>query len=219
MDRIKPFLFYLVSFFVLCSLQSAKAQDTASIRKSVKYQMTVYPASTLCDLYKNFFQDAYGPGHLMPVGDEAEAKMRKYLRDECEKARHDTTLLPYYEQTGALGNFVRVSLSSVNDGIIPFDTLFSALLESMKNNPLPSQAEWHKIWNGICKEINNLYPNIESFSKDYQYLKEMLNQGHFIIHHSERYKSAYHPHYRLIRKDIFDQRLMPLFDNKTRKKH
>ena len=211
MDRIKPFHFFLVSFFVLWSVQSAKAQDIASIRKSVAYQMTEYPASTLYDLYKNFFQDAYGPGHLMPVGDGVEVRMRKYLQDECEEARCDTTMLPYYEQTGALGNFVRVSLSSVNDGIIPFDTLYTALLESMKNTPLPSQAEWCKIWSGICKEINNLYPNIESFDKDRQHLKEMLNKGHLVIHHSERYKSAYHPYYRLIRKDIFDQRLMPLF--------
>ena len=41
------------------------------IRQAVAGQMHIYPKSTLRDLYKNFFQDLFGPGHI--VSDTASA--------------------------------------------------------------------------------------------------------------------------------------------------
>ena len=55
-------------------------------------QMTDYPESTLKDIYKNFFQDAFGPGHLMSDAEDAEKRMEAYLRSECEQAERDVDL-------------------------------------------------------------------------------------------------------------------------------
>ena len=35
------------------------------IRRAVERQLRMYPKSTLQDLYKNFFQDYFGPGHIV----------------------------------------------------------------------------------------------------------------------------------------------------------
>ena len=56
----KTLLFLLLFFTVFLT----EAQD-ASIRQAIVQQVETYPASTLKDIYKNFFQDAFGPGHLM----------------------------------------------------------------------------------------------------------------------------------------------------------
>ena len=47
-----------------------------SIRGSIKYQLQHYPASQYRDIYKNFMQDYFGPGHIL--NDTSAAG--KYLR-------------------------------------------------------------------------------------------------------------------------------------------
>lgn len=43
------------------------------------WQMKTYPKSTLKDLYKNFFQDKFGPGHI--ISDTTSAG--KFLKKNC----------------------------------------------------------------------------------------------------------------------------------------
>ena len=37
-----------------------------------------------------------------------------------------------------------------------------------------------------------------------------MAQGHYILHHSHVFNNAYHPHYRIVARDIFDNELKPL---------
>ena len=48
------------------------------VESVVKRQLELYPQSRLIDLYKNFFQDKFGPGHM--VADTASAGA--YIRRE-----------------------------------------------------------------------------------------------------------------------------------------
>jgi hypothetical protein len=54
----------VVAAILIVSCGDAKRER---IRKAVENQLGAYPESTLQDLYKNFFQDYFGPGHI--VGD------------------------------------------------------------------------------------------------------------------------------------------------------
>lgn len=40
----------------------------------------------------------------------------------------------------------------------------------------------------------------------------ILDQGKYASHHSIAYNEAYHPHYRLIEKTIFEKELLPLIE-------
>ena len=44
---------------------SCKETESGQIRAAVENQLKAYPKSTLQDLYKNFFQDYFGPGHIV----------------------------------------------------------------------------------------------------------------------------------------------------------
>lgn len=169
----------------------------------IRKMLREYPQSTLQDIYKSFFQDKFGPGHL--VADTAAA--RKYLHTEIEEM--GTSSLPYYEAAGAGKNFYRVNLSLVKEGIVSEDVFFSAFLESAAKIKFPSIQEWSAEWNEILSDIP---VDIENYSADKCRIDSLLATGNYVFHHSRRYNEAYHPHYRLMDKQVFESRLLPLID-------
>lgn len=187
----------------------AEAQD-ASIRQAIVQQVETYTASTLKDIYKNFFQDAFGPGHLMSNSPDAEQHMRNYLEQECEEAKNDPNPCPDYELTGSNGRFYRVNLSVINDGRVPMTTFLNAFMKSAAQFSLPKVEDWKQEWITIEKCIQELGYRFPEQEQDSAAIMNILDQGQYASHHSAAYNEAYHPHYRLIEKTIFEKELLPL---------
>ncbi len=186
--------------------------DREAIREAIVRQMTDYPKSTLLDIYKNFFQDAFGPGHLMGQGDDVRGRMRAYIEQECAIAAEDAVAGPDYEQTGWHGRFYRVSLSVINDGKVSLDQFLDAFVESATRFTLPEVSEWRKEWKAILREVRRCGYDIPGLKADKAAIDAILAQGQYASHHSETYNDAYHPHYRLIEAGIFEKRLLPLLN-------
>ena len=203
----KALLLLLLFFTVFL----AEAQD-ASIRQAIEQQIETYPASTLKDIYKNFFQDAFGPGHLMSNAPDAEHRMRNYLEQECEEAKKDINPCPDYELTGNHGRFYRVNLSVINDGRVPMDIFLSAFMKSAAQFSLPKVEDWKQEWIAIEKCIKDLGYRFPDQAQDSAAIMNILDQGQYASHHSTAYNVAYHPHYRLIEKTIFEKELLPLIE-------
>lgn len=189
----------------ICAIMiiSGRALPQGKYHDVIRKMLREYPQSTVQDIYKSFFQDRFGPGHL--VADTAAA--RKYLRTEIEKM--GTSSLPYYEPAGAGKNFYRVNLSLVKEGVVSEDIFFSAFLESAAKIKFPTIEEWSAEWNEILRYIPT---DIENYSADKCRIDSLLATGNYVCHHSRRYNEAYHPHYRLIDKQVFESRLLPLID-------
>ena len=190
----------LTVLFVSC-------EDTKSkrIRAAVENQMTVYPQSTLKDLYKNFFQDRFGPGHLIP--DTAAAG--NYLRSEL--ASIDKASGAYYEPTGWEGRFYRVNLSVITENIVPYDVYFEAFIKSVNQIVSPTIEQWKIEWNTIESVIRSMNISLPDYEKDRQDMIDMLENGDFVVHHSSLFESHYSPHYRIIEKNIFEREIKPYF--------
>ena len=75
-----------------------------AVKASVNRQLEIYPKSTLKDLYKHFFQDKFGPGHIV----KDTTSSGKYLR--LELSQMTKTSGGIAEPTGWEGNFVRLNL-------------------------------------------------------------------------------------------------------------
>lgn len=191
---------------------SAGNYDRKAIREAIELQMSSYPESTLLDIYKNFFQDAFGPGHLMGQGDDVRGRMRSYIEEECAVAEKDSVTGPYYERTGWHGRFYRVSLSVINDGKVSLDQFLDAFLESATLFALPEVCEWRKEWKAILRVLRRCGYDIPGFKDDKAAIDAILAQGQYASHHSEAYNNAYHPHYRLIEAGILESRLLPLLE-------
>lgn len=184
--------------------------DITAIDEAIKWQMESYPQSTLKDLYKNFFQDAFGPGHLKSSAPDAEDRMRNSILSECESIKDEKSACGLYEKTGYHGRFYRVDLSVLTDEMVPFDTFFEAFSQSAERFSLPEVSVWSKEWSVIQDRVEILYPNLPDFSKDKKEISEILERGEYASHHSDAYDKAYHPHYRLIEAGIFKERILPL---------
>lgn len=167
-----------------------------------------YPQARLLDIYKSCFQDYMGAEHL--VADAASA--RQYLEQEIATTNLEN-LQPWdYEPCGINGRFVRVSLRTVMQGKISADTLLDAFIASANREDMPSTESWAEVWHEIIDTIDSMGLALHYYEQDKQFIEEVLAQGKYAISHSPNYRDAYAPHYRIVRKDIFEQRLKPLLD-------
>ena len=164
-----------------------------------------YPQARLLDIYKSCFQDYMGPEHL--VNDTASA--RAYLEQELATTETDKLLPWYWEPCGINGNFVRVSLKAVHDQLVTADMLLDAFVRSA-NAEQPAVDQWRERWNSIAATIDSMKLSLPHYEQDRQLIEDVLGQGKYAISHSPEYREAYAPHYRIVKRDIFEQELKPL---------
>jgi len=193
----------LIILFLSCSFGLFGQQfDTLSIRAAIERQMAAYPESTLQDIYKSFYQDRFGPGHM--ITDTASA--RQYLLKELSE--NDVASTVRFEPTGSEGRFVRVYLSAIADSLITADQLLDAFVRSA-NMDKGENNNWEAEWNCIVGVITKHGIQVNGFDKDVV----MLNEASRIcqaVHHSRAYNEAYHPHYRIVEHGIFENEVRPL---------
>ena len=183
---------------------SCKETQSGQISTAVENQLKAYPKSTLQDLYKNFFQDYFGPGHIVSDTTSAGA----YLDSELASFKQETGA--YYEPTGYNGNFYRVNLSIVKEGIISRDVFFDAFIRSVSSiQPIPVD-EWKKEWSMIDSVINTMNLSLTNYSAERENIFSLLEQGQHVMHHSEAFSNEYDPHYRIIGREIFLKEILPL---------
>ena len=188
--------------FALCLCAVATAQDIGDF---VKQQLVAYPQSRLLDIYKSCFQDCMGAEHL--VNDTASA--RAYLAQELVTTNAADYAPEYVEHCGIEGNYVRVSLRAVHDGHISADTLLDAFIASA-NAGRPTVEQWTEQWHQIVAQIDKMQLGLNEYEQDRQFIEDVLAQGKYAISHSPDYREAYSPHYRIIKRDIYERELKPL---------
>lgn len=176
-----------------------RPEDTT--RAALTKMLEQYPAATVQDVYKSFFQNHFGPGHLITD----TAAVRAWSLQEIAETAADSVLNPYFEPTGADGRYVRVYLRCVNEGKLTADQLLSAFFRSAQ--PVDeSDSTWTKEWAELAETAIELgFPAGKEVLEELR-LAAQLNRA---VRHSDAYRNAYHPHYRIVRKEIFKKELLP----------
>ena len=171
-------------------------------------QIKNHPNQTLQDVYKSCYQDEYGPGHL--IANESSAI--KSLYSEINSIENDYDPITLFEQTGLKGNYLRVDLTLIRDGKIPFFVLFRALVFSAKIGGQKTDENWDKIWSEIVEAIKKSDLKFENFEKDLEELDKISKSDDKVVHHSEMYENTYHHIIELLKK-MFLKNLLNLFVN------
>jgi len=184
--------------FVLLGIVSCKPSvvDPVAVKEAVATQLETFPASRLQDLYKSFFQDRFGPGHI--IRDRQSAL--DYILSELAEA--DTLMGPTLEPCGWQGNYVRVNLSVIADGLMTAEEMTDDLMASAKEVKEEDIQEWKAEWAEILAIIERDYPDIPDLEADKARIDELLASGQYACHHSSAYNAAYHPHYRIIASEL-----------------
>ena len=203
MKAIQIFLLFLL---FIPSYLWAHPSRTDSIRGALLYQKEHYPVSQYRDVYKNFMQDFFGPGHM--INDKRVA---------CDNLLKEMNSVEYYggvdyEPTGFQGNFYRVNLRLIAEGIVPYQTFLDTFVESVRGIKPPEPQFWIETWNEIDNEIREIGWSFENEDADRKNLKEGFEKGNFVVHHSPAYNEAVNFHYRIISKDNFEKVILPLLN-------
>lgn len=202
------FFLLILPIFLLLGCRPSPVKD------AIDRQLQDYPETRVQDIYKSFCQDNLGPGHLIPNPEAARNYLLSELgtfREDLDSARYDAPTNMYYP-VGDEGNYVRVDLSVVLDGLVDVDVYFDAFVRSANEGKRSAEEQWIVKWKEVEKIIRKDFPDIPDAAKDLDVINACVEQGDLIMHHSRPFGDAYHPHYRIIARDIFEGELRPLID-------
>jgi hypothetical protein len=192
----------LLVFALACSFSLfGQSIDTLAVRSAIERQLVTYPESTLQDIYKSFYQEHFGPGHI--ISDTASA--RHYLMRELSEMGE--TQSPYFEPTGSQGDYIRVYLSAVTDSLISAEQLLDAFVRSANLWQEPD-VSWMEKWEAIVSIIQANKMEVQGFEAGLPLLTEAARNNQ-AVHHSRSYNEAYNPHYRIVERSIFERELKP----------
>ena len=202
------FLYHLILLIIFSLKITIKTNQIKRDLSILIEQIKNHPNQTLQDVYKSCYQDEYGPGHLIAN----ESSSLNYILEETNSIEIDYNPPTSFELTGLEGNYVRVDLNLVKNETIPFLVLFKALLLSAEIGNQKTDNEWDKIWSNIVEEIKDLDFKFENFEEDIKRLDIISKSDDKVVHHSDLYENIYHPHYRIIEKNIFEKYIKPFIN-------
>ena len=181
---------------------AVSAQD---IRGFINRQLQNYPKSRLLDIYKSCFQDYMGAEHL--VSDRQMVKA--YLDEELNNTSLDDLMPWYYEPCGIDSSYYRVSIRAIKESLVSEDQVLNAFIRSADSEKRPSVESWSERWHKIIGTIDQMTLDMPNYQEDKQFIDSVLSVGKYAISHSPDYCEAYHPHYRIVERNIFEREIKP----------
>ncbi len=151
-----------------------------------------YPDSSLKDIYKSFFQDEFGPGHLLEDREAAEQSFHQELRRIENRNRYSI------EPCGAGIRFFRANMDLIIGGVISASEYFELFLSSSQEFQVPNLTEWIEKWRWIEEIARPFSEQLSHYEEDHREIIRMVSDGIVQVHHSEGYRKSYDPHYRIL---------------------
>jgi hypothetical protein len=162
------------------------------IDRAVMYEISRRPLAAASDIYKLLHQSVFGPGHI--IQDENSA--RAYLLKEMESAGPTLSDERLYEEIG--GGMVRVNLRPLRDSKVSMESLLKAMIDTANSNRGTVKEMEDRLNEAHCilgrENKRDLADGLKSLAD------KNASKGYPASHHSEAYRSAYKPAYRIISK-------------------
>ncbi len=196
----------LIGFFIGFYQGYGDNQDKPTPNKQETFVRTYfqkYPKATLQDIYKGSFQDKFGPAHLLT---DREA-VKKYILSEMESAKSFEK--EDYTPCGWQENFYQVNLSVIKNGKVPLDVFVDAFMASANGIDATLTPVFVEEWKQLQQIIRQVVPDLKGFTEDSALLVQLHQEGKYVVHHSKIFNEHYQPHYRIIRKDLFEEHILP----------
>jgi len=155
------------------------------------------PLMVATDVYKLLYQGIFGVGHIL--GEGAWAR----LFDEAETiSLGDHLDEPLIETISPDGSMVRVNLRPYLRRGLSLKELYEAMLETAEIEGDP--AKFLEAWN-VFKELVKDEGIPINWSEVEALNSEIADEGVRPHHHSEAYREAYYPAYRVVKRAALDE--------------
>ena len=162
-------------------------ENTNKTRELLIDHYNTYPRLEVSDIFKFIFQSAYGCEHLV----SSEERALNYIKEELKRVSDDEA--PRVDKLD--GNYSRVYLSCLNDKVTP-EVMAEYFCLSAKVEPDGRERLLEKI--AVARELilDEVIPlSLSDFDELHQ---KWRDAGYPAIHHSESFREAYRPAYRVI---------------------
>ena len=157
-----------------------------------------YPLMEPRDAVKLIYQNEFGGGHLIPD----EAACLDFLRREYESVKQRPDL-PLLEEIGE--EIIRINLAALDHHGYSLASVGTAFLLSAAVHHGNPDSFLHKL--STLKELT-AEGKMPFSPKDLEaYLESYAAAGYPAVSHSATYRNAYHPAYRVIRKEFLSKQM------------
>jgi hypothetical protein len=166
--------------------------DSGNLLKLLKQHLGWYPLMEPVDIYKLLYQGVMGSEHLMAAPEEFKLQ----LELEMNGLKGDPTER-WLEPVNADETILRLNLRACKDRQLNLDLLIPALLRT-GDMCIGSQTILQKTWVKFIELCET--GQINQFSTDtvYGFGGWLVEMAFPPVHHSDSYRRAYQPAYRLI---------------------
>lgn len=162
----------------------------------LKHQIELHPSMQMQDVVKMCYQAVFGVEHMLSDIERA----KQYFRQEYE-ATPASFSLPLYEPISE--SFCRVNLAAWKARDLNSEELFDLFVSSANHNIPGTRTDLNNCAKSAEKLIaKGVFPfSLEEWKEYYVAYK---NSGIRPVHHSDIYRQAEQPAYRLIRKSLLN---------------
>ena len=168
-------------------------ENTNKTRELLIEHYNTYPRLEVSDIFKFIFQSAFGCEHLV----SSKERALNYIKEELKRVNADEA-----PRVDALdGDYSRVYLSCLNDKVTP-EIMAEYFCLSAKIESDGKVKLLEKI--AVARELiedGTIALSLSDFDELHDKWREA---GYPAIHHSESFREAYHPAYRVIANEYVD---------------
>jgi len=154
-----------------------------------------YPLMEPRDIVKLLFQNTFGGEHMIPNAEESLARLKAEYKTVVKR-----TDIPLFEDIG--NGLFRLHLAAVNLNEYSLERINQAFIQSA-NSTEGTQDEFIEKLTFIKTNFHS-FPFLFSAENFQKYVSEYARAGYPAVSHSESYRNAYHPSYRVIRKSFLE---------------
>ena len=162
-------------------------ENTNKTRELLIEHYNTYPRLEVSDIFKFIFQSAFGCEHLV----SSKERALNYIKEELKRVSADEA--PRVDKLD--GDYSRVYLSCLNDKVTP-EVMAKYFCLSAKVEPDGRERLLEKI--AVARELIRDGTIPLSLSDFDELHEKWRDAGYPAIHHSDSFREAYHPAYRVI---------------------
>jgi hypothetical protein len=170
-----------------------------SVRQLLEFQQQLHPQLRVQDVYKLFFEAAFGVGHIIRDSVEATSNLTK----EMETLNFAPEQEPLLERISLSDNHLRVNLRPFMALNLSPDLLVQVMLESSRET-VPDTLLFYRMWNEFSALVRF---GLMDFPEDDLRVWDTKVQDGVVepVHHSTEYGTENGPAYRVVRRDMFEE--------------
>lgn len=163
-------------------------------------QYDLYPKMQIQDMVKLIYQNEFAGGHLIENEDESLRKLEDEWRCSGQISRNGTVSDCAFESIG--NNLCRLHLRALKHSSISIKTINRFFINTANSvrGSIQSFEEKLDVLRQCCKEGQLPYP-LEELEA---YLSSYKQKGYPPVSHSEIYRAAYSPAYRIVKSEYCD---------------